>query len=176
MSNSLQPFGPQPARFLCPWDSPGKNIEVNCHDPSRGSSRPRDWTSIPYVLSPALTGGFFTTSATWEVPSSIASLLIWAITFSKLWSHSFFFFLSLTALQLWHVGSLLHHANFCCSAQTLVVVCGLSSCGTWATKACGFLITRPGIEPTSPALQGRFSTTGPPVKSLKSHSNYSQLQ
>ena len=30
-SNSLRPYGPWPARLLCPWDSPGKNIEVVCH-------------------------------------------------------------------------------------------------------------------------------------------------
>ena len=29
--NSLQPHGLQPARLLCPWDSPGKNTEVGCH-------------------------------------------------------------------------------------------------------------------------------------------------
>ena len=31
MSNSLQPYGPQPTRFLCPWNSPGKNTGVGCH-------------------------------------------------------------------------------------------------------------------------------------------------
>ena len=31
MSNSLQPYGPEPARLLCPWDSPGKNTGVECH-------------------------------------------------------------------------------------------------------------------------------------------------
>ena len=35
---------------------------------SRRSSPPRDWTQVSYV-APALTGGFFTTSATWEVLS-----------------------------------------------------------------------------------------------------------
>ena len=29
--NSLQPHGLYPARFLCPWDSPGKNTGVGCH-------------------------------------------------------------------------------------------------------------------------------------------------
>ena len=27
----LRPCGLQPARFLCPWDSPGKNTGVGCH-------------------------------------------------------------------------------------------------------------------------------------------------
>ena len=31
VSDSLQPHGLQPARLLCPWDSPGKNTEVGCH-------------------------------------------------------------------------------------------------------------------------------------------------
>ena len=31
VSNSLQPCGPQPARLLCPWNSPGKSTEVGCH-------------------------------------------------------------------------------------------------------------------------------------------------
>ena len=31
VSNSLQAYGLWPARFLCPWNSPGKNIGVGCH-------------------------------------------------------------------------------------------------------------------------------------------------
>ena len=31
MSNSLQPHGLQPARLLCPWDSPSKNTGVGFH-------------------------------------------------------------------------------------------------------------------------------------------------
>ena len=30
-SNSLQPNRLEPARLLCPWNSPGKNIGVGCH-------------------------------------------------------------------------------------------------------------------------------------------------
>ena len=53
----------QPARLLCPWDSPGENAGVGCQASSRASSRPRDGTRIS--TSPALAEGFFTTSATW---------------------------------------------------------------------------------------------------------------
>ena len=66
---------------------------------------------------------------------------------------------------------------------SLVVAHGfsLSSCGAWAPgcvgsvvvvhglscpAACGILVPRPGIEPTSPALKGEFFTTGPWGKSL----------
>ena len=31
MSNSLRPYGPQPASLLCPWDSLGKDTWVRCH-------------------------------------------------------------------------------------------------------------------------------------------------
>ena len=40
-----------------------------------------------------------------------------------------------------------------------------SSCGSWAQLLCGMWdLPRPGLEPTSPALAGRFSTTTPPGK------------
>ena len=31
VSNSVQPYGQQPTRLLCSWDSPGKNTGVGCH-------------------------------------------------------------------------------------------------------------------------------------------------
>ena len=31
MSHSLRPHGLQPARFLCPWTSPGRNTGAGCH-------------------------------------------------------------------------------------------------------------------------------------------------
>ena len=31
MSDSFRPHGLQPAKLLCPWDSPGKNSGVGCH-------------------------------------------------------------------------------------------------------------------------------------------------
>ena len=44
----------------------------------------------------------------------------------------------------------------------------LSGCSAWAfsSTACGILVSPPGIEPGSPALHGKFLTTGPPGKSL----------
>ena len=41
----------------------------------------------------------------------------------------------------------------------------LSSCGSWAQLLRGMWdFPRPGLEPVSPALAGRFSTTAPPGK------------
>ena len=43
-SDSLQPHGLSPARILCPWNSPDKNIGVGCHSllqgifPTQGSN------------------------------------------------------------------------------------------------------------------------------------------
>ena len=43
----------------------------------------------------------------------------------------------------------------------------LSSCGSWAQLLHGMWdLPRPGLEPVSPALAGRFSTTAPPGKPL----------
>ena len=62
---------------------------------------------------------------------------------------------------------------------SVVVACGLSSCGlqalerrlsscgTWAYLLHGMWdLPGPGLEPVSPALAGRFLTTVPPGKSL----------
>ena len=78
VSDSLGPYGQQPTRLLCPWNSPGKNTGMGCHVffqwmvPIQGSN-PESLTS------PALAGGFFTSSATWLMDSfgenTIISLL-----------------------------------------------------------------------------------------------------
>ena len=67
MSHSLQPYGhtEAPARLLCPWDFQGKNTGVGCHFLLQEIFLTEG--SNPHLfLSPALAGGFFTTSATWE--------------------------------------------------------------------------------------------------------------
>ena len=52
---------------------------------------------------------------------------------------------------------------------TFTAAHGLSSCGVGPNCpiVCGILVPRPGIEPVSPASEGRFLTTGPPEKSLQ---------
>ena len=48
----------------------------------------------------------------------------------------------------------------------------LSNCGSWAQLLRGMWdLPRPGLEPVSRALAGRFSTTVPPGKPLLSHLN-----
>ena len=36
MSDALRPHGVQPARLLCPWNSPGKKTGVGCHSLLQG--------------------------------------------------------------------------------------------------------------------------------------------
>ena len=48
----------------------------------------------------------------------------------------------------------------CLFTDLVVMVCGLN-----CRVPCGILLPEPGIEPTSPALEGRVLTTGLPVKS-----------
>ena len=86
-----------------------------------------------------------------------------------------------------HAGSVVEaHSLSSCGTRASehagsgAVACGLSSCGAWALEClgsvvavlglscsatCVILVPWPGIEPTSPALEGGFLTTGPPGKS-----------
>ena len=51
--------------LFCPWDFPGKNTGVGCYVPG---DLPDPGIEPVSLMSPALVGGFFTTSATWEAP------------------------------------------------------------------------------------------------------------
>ena len=52
----------------------------------------------------------------------------------------------------------------------------LSLLGLRCSTACGIIVPPPGTEPTSPALEGRCSTTGPPGKSCSFFINLKLLQ
>ena len=45
VSDSLWPHGLQPARLLCPWNSPGKNTAVGCHFLLQGIF-PTQWSNL----------------------------------------------------------------------------------------------------------------------------------
>ena len=57
-----------------------------------------------------------------------------------------------------------------CGTQDLSLLCAgfslVAARGLSCPAACGILVPQPGMEPTSPALEGGFLTTGPPEKSL----------
>ena len=66
-------------------------------------------------------------------------------------------------LLLWNTGSRVRGLSTCCS---LAPEHRFNSCGAWVYLIRGIWnLPRPGIEPMSPALAGRFSITGPPGKS-----------
>ena len=65
VSNALRPYGLQPTRLLCPWDSPGKNTRMGCHAFLQGTF-PTQGSNPCLIMSPALAGRFFITCATWE--------------------------------------------------------------------------------------------------------------
>ena len=66
MPDSLQPHGLQPARLLCPWDSPAKNTGVGCHALLQGIF-PGLWhLGLLYCI----TGGLLAIWATREALSS----------------------------------------------------------------------------------------------------------
>ena len=60
---TLQPSGLQPARLLCPWDSPSQNTGVSCHALLQGNLQ-NPGIKPTSLKCPALACGFFTTSAT----------------------------------------------------------------------------------------------------------------
>ena len=64
----LRPHELQPTRLLCPWNFPGKGLSF----PPPGDLLHPGIEPMS-LKSPALAGGFFTTSATWEAPSQWVS-------------------------------------------------------------------------------------------------------
>ena len=57
--------------LLCPWGFPGKNMGVGYHALPQGIILGIEPTRL---MSPALAGGFFTTSATWEALIGFTSI------------------------------------------------------------------------------------------------------
>ena len=86
-------------------------------------------------------------------------LSLWPAGFSLVVACGF----SFSSCGSWAPG---HMGSVVCSMQALSVVACRLSC----PAACGILVPRPRIEPMSPALEGRFFTTGPPGKSRNVYS------
>ena len=61
------------------------------------------------------------------------------------------------------------HRVFLAASPTFHCGCGLSSCGMWAQLLGMWNLTSLTRDHLSPALEGRFLTTGPPGKSLPSY-------
>ena len=87
----------------------------------------------------------------------VKSKLDIVILFFSILLKNIYFTLSVVACIIF----IMSYRIFSCGARTLVVAHRVS-----CSKASGILLPRPGIEPVSPALEGRFLATGPPGKSL----------
>ena len=83
MSDSLQAYGLQPTKFLCPWHCPGKNTGVGCHDLHQGIL-PSQGSNLHFLH--ILFCGFFTT----QPPGMPQTFLISRLCF--LFSFLIFFF------------------------------------------------------------------------------------
>ena len=76
VSESLRPYGLLPARLLCPWDSPDKNTGVYSLEPCPPPGElPNPGIEPESLMSPALAGGLFTASATWEACMCVYNLI-----------------------------------------------------------------------------------------------------
>ena len=86
----LWPHGLSPTRLLCPWNSPGKNIGVDCHFllqgifPTQGSSKLHR-----LCLVHRQAGRYLTTWATWEAPGACYKALIPVLRGPPLWPNHF---------------------------------------------------------------------------------------
>ena len=80
-----------------------------------------------------------------------------------LWSLSIVFNIHLLIYSFGQTGSQQWH-------RISVASCRIFSCSSWAQlpKGCGILVSQPGIESTSPTLQGGFLTRRPHVQILVS--------
>jgi len=73
VSDSLRPYGPWPARLLCPWDSPGKDAGVHCHFLLQGTFLTQG--SNPCLLKLLHGRQILYHSATGEAPLSVKLII-----------------------------------------------------------------------------------------------------
>ena len=84
MFDSLQLYGPQLARLLCPWDSPGKNTEGF---PSPGDL-PHPGTELVSLMSPAMGAGSLPLAPSGKSKFSLNAFHTQALTFFWVWISS----------------------------------------------------------------------------------------
>ena len=68
----LQPYELEPAKLLCPWDSPGKNTGVGCCDPLQGIFLTQELNRYLCIA-----GRFFIHWSTWETQHMYICQQIW---------------------------------------------------------------------------------------------------
>ena len=83
-----------------PGDSPGKNTGVGCHTLLQGIFPTQELN--PHLMSPALAGGFFTTSAAWEAYLWVPGILLGVTVNTKRERQSSFTKFKFLFLFMWH--------------------------------------------------------------------------
>ena len=181
--------------FVTPWTTAHRGPL------SMGFSWEEHWSGLPCpppgdlfdpgiepasLTPPALAGGFFTTSATWEARSVAEWVFkpkLWSPSpnqwFSKCgdWVCSISINFSLIRNADSWVPDLLEQKLWACGPSIYSFTSPLGDSDVHLTSSlhhmdlqllCGIwdLSSQPGIEPASPVFQGGFLTTGPPGKSL----------
>ena len=114
-------------------------------------SRQVYWSRLPFPLGISLTYGLNPHLLHWEVDSLPLSHVGSPYTTTAAFKKFF--------LLCWVFSSCGAQALEC--SGSVVAASGLS-----CLMVCGILIARPGTEPASHALEGRFLNSGPPEKSL----------
>ena len=95
-------------------------------------------------------------------------MCLYQLLYLTLFLNSWFFFLVVILAFFFKIFIYLATSGLSCSMQDLLVSWGISHCGTRnslvltgglsSPAVCGVLVPRPGMEPMSPALDGRFLT------------------
>ena len=79
MSDSVRSYGLWPARLLWPMGLPRQEYWSGLPSPPPGGL-PDPGIEPACLASPALAGGFFTTSAVWEAPGSFVASISFLVT------------------------------------------------------------------------------------------------
>ena len=118
MSDSVQTYGPQPVRLLCPWDSPGKNTRVGCYALLQGIFLTQGLNPLFYA------GRFFIPSFTWEaltlnffyiVVQSLNHIRLFVTPWTAACQASLYFNISQSLLKLMSIESMMpsNHLILC---------------------------------------------------------------
>ena len=165
MSSSLQPHGLQPASLLCPWNSPGKNIEVGCHslfqvvkNPPANAGDLRDEGSTPGLgRSPGESMATHSSILTWKIPWTEETDGLWSTVSQSLKR------LSMHNAELWKDHGLwnqtrVHVCVHAKSFQSCPTLCNHMDHSLPGSSVHGMLQAR--ILECHALLQGIFLTQG----------------
>ena len=168
VSDSLRPYGLQPTRLLCPWESLGKNTEVGHHFLLQGIFLTRGPNPCLLHLLHWQVDSLPVSHQGSPIHSSLYHVLCLSLNHfaahvsMSILQYPFFFFFCKFFKKIFLVWTIfkvfIEFVTILLLFYVLVFIFG--------PEAWGFLVHLPGIKPTPPALEGEVLTTGPSGKSL----------